>query len=237
MRRQRERRAGARIVAFARLIRWAIVASGTKNALAISAVVRPPTARSVSASCDAAESDGWQQRKSSVSVSSSSGMRSSGPGRVERVGREQSGRSRLAPLAREVGAELIGHASGRHGDQPASRVVRDALVRPLGGAGEQRFLDRVLGRVELAVATDDGAEDLRGKLPQQVLDADVGRHPLTSPSPASSMTGRISTQPYSDSGPATSIARSRLSTSTWKRPASSSLTSLYGPVGHGGHAV
>ena len=34
---------------FARLIRCAIVASGTRNALAISAVVRPPTARSVSA--------------------------------------------------------------------------------------------------------------------------------------------------------------------------------------------
>ena len=160
-----------------------------------------------------------------------------GPGRVEGVGREQRGRSRLAPLTGEVRAELIGHASGRHGDEPASRVVRDALVGPLGRAGEEGFLDRVLGPVELAVPADDGAEDLRGKLPQQVLDADVGRHPLTSPSPASSMTGRISTQPYSDSGPATSIARSRLSTSTWKRPASSSLTSLYGPVRHGRHAV
>ena len=37
------------MLALARLIRWAIVASGTKNALAISAVVSPPTARSVSA--------------------------------------------------------------------------------------------------------------------------------------------------------------------------------------------
>ena len=70
----------SRIVAFARLIRWAIVDSGTKNARAISAVVSPPTARSVSASCDAADSAGWQQRKSSVSVSSSSGARSSGDG-------------------------------------------------------------------------------------------------------------------------------------------------------------
>jgi hypothetical protein len=33
------------IVCFARLIRCAIVASGTRNARAISAVVRPPTAR------------------------------------------------------------------------------------------------------------------------------------------------------------------------------------------------
>ena len=36
----------------ARLMRCAIVASGTRNALAISAVVRPPTARSVSAIAD-----------------------------------------------------------------------------------------------------------------------------------------------------------------------------------------
>ena len=38
----------------ARLIRWAMVASGTRKARAISAVVRPPTARSVSAICEAA---------------------------------------------------------------------------------------------------------------------------------------------------------------------------------------
>ena len=40
------------MLCFARLIRCAIVASGTRNALAISAVVRPPTARSVSAIAD-----------------------------------------------------------------------------------------------------------------------------------------------------------------------------------------
>ena len=42
----------ALIVPFARLIRCAIVASGTRNAFAISVVVRPPTARSVSAMAD-----------------------------------------------------------------------------------------------------------------------------------------------------------------------------------------
>ena len=41
------------MVCLARLIRWAIVASGTKNTLAISAVVKPPTARKVSAIADA----------------------------------------------------------------------------------------------------------------------------------------------------------------------------------------
>ena len=62
----------ALIRCLARLMRCAIVASGTRNARAISAVVSPPTARSVSAICEAGESAGWQHRNSSVSVSSSS---------------------------------------------------------------------------------------------------------------------------------------------------------------------
>ena len=57
------------MLCLARLMRCAIVASGTRNALAISAVVSPPTARSVNASCEGVESEGWQHRNSSVSVS------------------------------------------------------------------------------------------------------------------------------------------------------------------------
>ena len=60
------------MLCLARLIRCAIVASGTRNALAISAVVRPPTARSVSAIADAGDSAGWQHMKSRTSVSSCS---------------------------------------------------------------------------------------------------------------------------------------------------------------------
>ncbi len=40
------------MLCLARLIRWAIVGSGTRNAWAISAVVKPPTARNVSAIAD-----------------------------------------------------------------------------------------------------------------------------------------------------------------------------------------
>ena len=54
----------------ARLIRCAMVASGTRNARAISAVVRPPTARSVSAIAEAGVSAGWQHMNSRISVSS-----------------------------------------------------------------------------------------------------------------------------------------------------------------------
>jgi hypothetical protein len=48
----------ALIFCLARLIRWAIVASGTRNAVAISAVDSPATARSVSAIEDAGVSAG-----------------------------------------------------------------------------------------------------------------------------------------------------------------------------------
>ena len=49
---------GAPDALMARRIRCVIVASGTRNAAAISAVVKPPTARSVSASCDGGDSAG-----------------------------------------------------------------------------------------------------------------------------------------------------------------------------------
>ncbi len=57
---------------FARLMRCAIVASGTRKAAAISGVVSPPTARRVSAIAEVELSAGWQQRKRSSSVSSAS---------------------------------------------------------------------------------------------------------------------------------------------------------------------
>src|SRR5580692_2526276 len=60
------------MLCLARLIRCAIVASGTRNALAISAVVSPPTARSVSAIAEDKVNAGWQHMKRRTSVSSSS---------------------------------------------------------------------------------------------------------------------------------------------------------------------
>jgi len=57
------------ICCFARLIRCANVFSGTRNAWFISAVLRPPTARSASAICDAGVSAGWQHMNSRISPS------------------------------------------------------------------------------------------------------------------------------------------------------------------------
>jgi hypothetical protein len=55
---------------FARLMRRVMVSSGTRNARAISLVVRPPTARKVNAICEAGDSEGWQHMNNRMSVSS-----------------------------------------------------------------------------------------------------------------------------------------------------------------------
>src|SRR5438067_2324368 len=49
-----------------------MVASGTRNARAISGVVRPPSSRSVSAARPSGESTGWQEMKTSRRPSSAS---------------------------------------------------------------------------------------------------------------------------------------------------------------------
>ena len=86
--------AASRIFALARTMRWAMVASGTTKARAISGVERPPSRRSVSATRAAGASAGWQhvkirRRRSSGTADSSSIV----------VGRdEQRGGLRLAVL-------------------------------------------------------------------------------------------------------------------------------------------
>ena len=88
----------------ARLIRWPTVFSGTSSARAISAVVRPPTARRVSATCAGAVSAGWQQSSSKVSESSTSEIGgASDPRREAPPPRAGAGPSRCA-TARSAGA-------------------------------------------------------------------------------------------------------------------------------------
>src|SRR3954469_2897764 len=121
---------------FARLIRGAIVASGTMNARAISPVVRPPTARSVSATCDAGVTAGWQHRNSSVNVSSASGAAStSAPGATSSSGpaiaATLSSRRRRAlslrnwSVSRRV-ATVINHPRGFAGTPPTGHCVAAA---------------------------------------------------------------------------------------------------------------
>jgi hypothetical protein len=49
-------------------------------------------------------------------------------------------------------------------------IGRDPVAWPVFGSGEQRFLDGVLRRVEVAGSSGERAEDLRRQLAQQVLE-------------------------------------------------------------------
>ena len=124
-------------------MRCAIVASSTMNALAISAVVSPPTARSVSAIAEAGVSAGWQHMNSTVSVSSSSGD-------VAAPAAPAAQTSRLPVLAGLLAPPLVDQPPLGGLDQPAARAGRDAVTRPVQRRREQRLLDRVLGGVEVA---------------------------------------------------------------------------------------
>ena len=101
------------MVCLARVIRRVMVASGTRNARAISAVVRPPTARSVSAICDGGDSDGWQHRNSRTSVSSASSAPTSAGGPSQSAGQRPAGAPFLAPPPGLLGAQQVGQPARR----------------------------------------------------------------------------------------------------------------------------
>ena len=153
----------SRMRPFARLIRWAIVASGTRNARAISAVVRPPTARSVSGIADAGVSAGWQHRNRRRSESSSSATDD---------GDVPSGTattcSRLHPGT--IRPPRIDQPARGAAREPALRLLGDSRAGPPVGGRDQRLLDGVLRRVEIAVPAGECAKDPRRELAQQVLD-------------------------------------------------------------------
>jgi hypothetical protein len=89
------------------------------------------------------------------------------------------GRGSLPAAARELAAHVVGHAAGGNANEPRPRIVGQALLGPLHGRRDERFLDRVLGGREVPEAPDDGAEDPRREVAQQALGAPVeeeGRH-------------------------------------------------------------
>jgi hypothetical protein len=94
-------------------------------------------------------------------------------GRCERLGVAEGGL--FSPPARGLAARSIGEAPRGDVDQPGARVVGEALARPLHGRGEQGLLDGVLGGREVPVAPNDGAEDLRCQLAEELRDAVVDR--------------------------------------------------------------
>ena len=78
-------------------------------------------------------------------------------------------RGLLAAGPRRLGPQRVDQPPGGDGDQPAARIVRHALSRPLLRGRDQRLLGGVLSEVEAAVAPGDGGEDLGRELPQEPL--------------------------------------------------------------------
>ena len=99
-------------------------ARATRNARAISAVVSPPSSRSVSATWALAASAGWQQVKIRRSRSSRTGPSS---GRL--VARVQQRRLGVAVVARRLAAQPVDRAVAGGGDDPA----RGARRQPVDG--------------------------------------------------------------------------------------------------------
>ena len=162
----------------ARLIRWAIVASGTRNARAIWAVVRPPTARRVRATWLGRDSVGVtaQQQQRDRVVDDGGPIALVGAGGDDLVGRRPQLVEALALGPGPLGPHLIDQPTGGHGGQPGVRAVGNALRRPLLVRRQQGLLQRVLGGVEVAVPPHQGREDLWRVGPPQVLGELVRAH-------------------------------------------------------------
>ncbi len=141
----------SRILPLARTSRCAIVASGTRKARAISAVASPPRSRSVSATCAARPSAGWQQVKMSRSRSSGTGPSSSGSSPAW-----SSAACSVAVGARGLAAQAVDRPAARGGDDPAGRARRQAVGRPPLDGRDEGVRDRVLGDAEVA---EDAGED------------------------------------------------------------------------------
>src|SRR5687768_2738299 len=120
-------------------------------------------------------------------------------------------------------AKEIGHAAGRHMNEPAARIVGNPFFRPLHAGCDERFLHRILGGGKIFETPDHGAENLRRELAQQVLGIRVqsgNRHASTGGALITSRTsiGMFSGTPplpgAADAAAAISYARAALSTST-----------------------
>ena len=167
----------ALIVCFARLMRCAIVLSGTRKALAISAVVK-------SADGAQGERDGrrmgqrgmttHEQQDERVIPLRRSGIAEPRPG-IGDEGRAASSRGRAWPCR----CGKIRHAACGHVNQPSARVVGHPFLRPLHARGDERLLHRVFGGGKILEAADGRAENLRRELAQQILGVASSRGAVT----------------------------------------------------------
>ena len=161
------------MVSLARLIRWAMVGSGTRNAWEISAVVKPPTARNVSAIAEARGQRGMaaHEEKDQRVVFPRRSLDGRRFWRADRLVRHLA----FATAASRFAANVVAHPPEGDLGQPCAGIVRSALAWPLHRGGKRRFLNGVLRRGEVAKSSDNGPEHPRRQFPQQVLYRNVHR--------------------------------------------------------------
>ncbi len=142
-----------------------MVASSTRKAWAISVVVRPPSVRSVSATCASSESAGWQQVKISSRRSSGKAVSSTASsvvrGASSRWALPSSTRARRIRSSARLRPTVISHADG---------IPGDAVARPALGCAREGVLRGFLGEVEIAEEADQGGDDAAPVLAEGVLD-------------------------------------------------------------------
>ena len=165
-------------------MRWATVGSETRNARAISSVVKPPSSRSVSATRASADSTGMacgedQPQQVIADVIVECGVEVRGRG----VLRDLQLVAELLMLALEqrASAQQVDGAVLRRRHEPRAGIARNARFGPLLERGNQRVVREVFGQPDIADdARQPGDEAGRFDSPDCVDCASACRSRVTS---------------------------------------------------------
>ena len=129
-----------------------MVGSGTTKARAISGVERPPSRRSVSATCAAGASAGWQH----VNIEPEAVVLHGGF-LFDVVGRDKErGGLGLAVLPGRLPPEAVEDPAARRGDDPPRGARGQAVLGPPHRGDGEGVLHPVLGQVDVAEGPDRG---------------------------------------------------------------------------------
>ena len=159
------------ILRFARTIRLPMVGSATRNARAISPVVMPPSARSVSATRAGSSSAGMAAGEDQPQpVVDDRALVVHGWLLVLGVQARQLGQPLGAIGHRPVPAQAIDRPPPRGGRDPRPRVGRDPVAPPHRDRRLERVLHRVLGQLEVAGLPDQGGQHDRPLVAKRARD-------------------------------------------------------------------
>ena len=166
-----------RIFRFARVSRWATVASLVAMSRAVSGAVSPQSIRRASGMRAASPRAGWQQTKTSRSRSSapvSAPKGSSRSGSSSRRDRLRRHRGEVV-LGHALAAQAVEHPTAGDGLQPGAGPVGDAVARPPVHRGGDRVGGGVLRPVEVAAPARQAGDQRRPVLTVHVGDGDLER--------------------------------------------------------------